>query len=177
MVLGLIGEPDRTVRDKMEDHMVGDLKNLGYDAVSATREYGPKAFDNMKEADALKALEERGIQAVITIVLLDKEKEKFYAPGRIRYSPYIIYRDRLWSYYSTMHDRVYGAGYYATNTKYFWESNFYDLFEWKLLYSVQSQSFEPGSTSKLAHEYGEMIVSDMVKNNVLATQVKQLKSF
>ena len=177
MVLGLIGEPDRTIREKMEDHIAGDLKDLGYDAVSASREYGPKAFENMKEAEALLSLEQKGIQAVVTIVLLDKEKEKYYMPGRVMYSPYAIYQDRLWRYYSSMYDRVYQPGYYATNARYFWESNFYDLFDWKLLYSVQSQSFDPGSTNKLAHEYGKMIIKDMVKSNVLSSQAKQLKSF
>ena len=30
MVVGLIREADRTIREKMEEHMIGDLKDMGY---------------------------------------------------------------------------------------------------------------------------------------------------
>lgn len=176
LVLGLIGEPDRTIREQMEQHLAGDLKELGYNAVSAVTEYGPKAFENMTEAEAIKLLFTEQVSAVVTIVLLDKEKEKYYVPGRVRYSPYVVYQDRFWRYYSTMQDRIYAPGYYTTDTKYFWESNFYDLKDWTLLYSVQSQSFDPESTQVLAHQYGQMIVKDMVKNSVLQKQ-PVLRSF
>jgi hypothetical protein len=66
-----------------------------------------------------------------------------------------------------MYDRVYAPGYYAINTKYFWESNFYSLEGRQLLYSAQSQSFDPVSAQALGHEYGQMIARDMVKKNIL----------
>ncbi|MBK5272982.1 MAG: hypothetical protein JJE22_18430, partial [Bacteroidia bacterium] len=47
LVVGLIGENDKSLREKMEQHLVGDLLEAGYDAVSSFKEYGPKAFENM----------------------------------------------------------------------------------------------------------------------------------
>lgn len=167
MVLGLIGEPDRSFREKMEQHMVGDLQDMGYTAVSSMKEYGPKAFENITEKEAIQQLQDQGFDAVITIVLLDKQKEKHYTPGNIYYSPYSVHHMRFYRYYSTMYDRVYEPGYYSVETKYFWESNLYDMNDWKLLYSAQSESFEPESARTLAHEYGLMIVNDMVKQDVL----------
>jgi hypothetical protein len=35
------------------------------------------------------------------------------------------------------------------------------------VYSVQTQSFDPGSSESLGHEYGQLIVKDMVKKNIL----------
>lgn len=35
MVLGIIREADRSIKERMEDHLVGDLKTLGYNASSA----------------------------------------------------------------------------------------------------------------------------------------------
>jgi hypothetical protein len=175
LVLGLINEPDRTIREEMEEHMMGDLRDLGYDAVCSCDEFNPKAFENMKETEALAKLSYSGIDAVLTVVLLDKQKEKYYEPGRVYYTPYRDYQNRFWGYYSTMHGRVFSTGYYITSTKYFWESNFYDLNNGtKLLYSAQSRSFDPSSANSLSHEYGRMIVKDMVKNNVL-TNRKEIK--
>jgi hypothetical protein len=168
VVLGLVRENDRTLREKMEQHLVGDLRELGYDAVCSCDEYNPKAFENMNEEQALGKLRTSGVDAVLTIVLLDKTQERDYVPGRVVYSPYTIYQNRFWRYSRVMYDRIYTGGYYTTNTKYFWESNLYDLATNSLVYSSQSQSFDPLTSESLGHEYGQMIVQDMVKKNVLA---------
>ena len=167
MILGIIREADRTLRERMENHLVGDLKDLGYNAFSAFQEYGPKAFDGMSEAQANQQLAHEGIDAVLTVVLLDKEKERYYVPGRVIYTPYFTYQDHFWAYYRSIHNRILEPDYYEVATKYFWESNLYDLASNKLVYSVQTQSFDPTSTDGMAHEYGRMIVRDMTKNNIL----------
>ena len=167
LVLGLIREADRTLQENMENHFVGDLKELGYNAVSSLKEYGPKAFDKMDEEAALSKLKNSGVDAVITIVLLDKEKERKYVPGNMYYSPYGYYYNRFWGYRSTLYRRIYEPEYYVTNTKYFWESNLYDMSTQKLVYSVQTQSFDPANLESMGHEYGQLIVKDMVKQNVL----------
>lgn len=175
LVVGLVKETERQLRQDMESHVVGDLKTLGYTAVSAFEQYGPKAFEDMSEESALAKIAESGVDAVMTIVLLDKGQEKEYVPARVYYSPYIVYQSRFWGYYTTMRTRVYQPGYYQENTNYFWESNFYSLRDGKkLLYSVQTKSFNPGSASTLAHEYGRLIVNDMVKHHVIAGSGKAL---
>ncbi|THU39539.1 hypothetical protein FAM09_13625 [Niastella caeni] len=167
LVIAISGETDLWTRQKMEDHLAGDLKTRGYDATSSLKEYGAKAFRDLSEEAVLNKLQNSGFDAVITIVLLDKEKERYYVPGHIYYSPYMRYYNRFWGYYTTIYDRVYQPGYYVMNTKYFWESNLFDVASKELIYSVQTESFDPSSSENLAHEYGKLIVNDMVKNQVL----------
>jgi len=167
MVVGIIAGSDWALREKMETHLVGDLADKGYNAVSAIKEYGPKNFENMKETDVLDKMSAMGVDAVLTIVLLDKDRERYYVPGRVYYSPYTIYQRNFWGYYTTIYERIYTPGYYQENTRYFWESNFYDLKNRNLLYAVHTESFDPDSMEALAHEYGLLIVNNMVKNAVL----------
>jgi hypothetical protein len=167
LVLGLIREADRTLQQNMENHMVGDLKELGYNAVSSLTEFGPKVFDKMEEEAAIQKLKNSGIDAVVTIVMLDKQKEQKYVPGSTYYTPYSFYYNRFWGYRTTLYRRIYEPGYYITETKYFWESNLYDMSTQKLVYSVQTESFDPVNSESMAHEYGKMIVKDMVNQNVL----------
>lgn len=168
LVLGLIQTANRTVKENMENHMVGDLKALGYNAVSSVQEYGPKAFDKMEEQTAISKIKNNGIDAVITIVMLDKEKEKKYVPGRIYYySPYSYYYNHFWGYHTAIYRRIYEPGYYVTNTRYFWESNLYEMDTQQLVYSVQTQSFNPSDSDNLGHDYGQLIINDMVKQRVL----------
>lgn len=170
MVLSLIKDNDIRIRERMEDHLVGDLTGLGYNAVSSLKEYGPKAFDKMDEVGAISKLQNSGVDAVVTIVMLDKTRERNYVPGTVVYTPYSIYYRRFWPYYSTMYGRIYSPGYYETSTRYFWESNLYDVNTKELLYSVQTESFDPATVESLGHEYGKTIVKDMVNKNVLIKQ-------
>lgn len=165
--MGLIRDADRSMQENMENHIVGDLKELGYNAVSSFKEYGPKAFEGLDEEAAISKIKDNGVGAVLTIVLLDKEKERKYIAGTIYYSPYGYYYNRFWGYRGTMYRRIYEPGYYVTDTKYFWESNFYDMSTQKLVYSVQTQSFDPASSESLGHEYGQIIVNDMVKSKIV----------
>lgn len=167
MVIALTGSTERDFRERMEEHIMGDLQSRGIKAVSAFATYGPKAFEGTDEKLALEKLKAEGVEAVLTVVLLDKEKERYYVPSRVYYSPYIIYHNRFWGYYRTIYDRVYTPGYYTTSTKYFWETNLYDLSDMSLLYSAQTQSFDPESADRLGHEYGKLIVSDLASKNVL----------
>lgn len=170
MVLGIIREADRNIRVQMENHLVNDLKELGYNAFSAYDLYGPKMFQDMSESEANQMLAKDNVDAVLTVVLLDKQRERYYVPRRVMYSPYVTYHSRMWGYYHSLYMRIDEPDYYETATKDFWESNFYDLSQNKLLFSVQTQSFEPASAGDLAHEYGQKIIQTMVKSNILQKQ-------
>ncbi len=164
LVLGLIHDKDRRIQERMEQHFAGDLTDLGYTAVSALQEYGPKAFDNLDEKTALAKIKGSNVDAVITIVLLDKQKERTYVPG------HTYYRDNFWDYFGARYRIVYEPGYYVTDTRYFWESNLYDMSKQSLVYSVQTKSFAAASTEAMGHEYGQLIVKNMVRQKVLKPQ-------
>ncbi len=168
IVLGLIRENDRHLRESMEQQLVTGLRNLGYDATCSCDEYNPKAFENLTEEQALAKLKNSGVDAVMTIVLLDKTRERYYVPGRVQYTPYRIYYNRFWGYSRTMYGRIYSEGYYTEDTKYFWESNLYALNENELIYSAQSQSFDPASSEKMGEEHAVMLTKDMLKKKVLS---------
>jgi len=167
LVLGVLKDNDHDLQTKMEKHLAGDLKDLGYVAYAASEEYPPGTFVKGDTARAVEAINSKGFDAVLTIVLLNKEKERYYVPGRIVYSPYFTFHDRFSRYYYTMYDRIYTEGYYTTDTRIFWESNFYDIREKRMIYSAQTRSFDPGSKESLAHYYGLLIAENMVKNNVI----------
>jgi hypothetical protein len=151
----------------MEKHLAGDLNDIGYSAFAASDVYLPGTFVKGDTAKAIEALNNKGFDAVLTVVLLNKEKEKHYIPGRVTYTPYAPYHDRLDLYYYSMHDRIQTEGYYESATKIFWESNFYDRNSKKMIYSSQTESFDPGSKETLAHYYGVLLANNLVKSKVL----------
>src|SRR6478752_6536636 len=91
LVLGVLIDNDRELQSKMEKHLAGDLNDLGYSAFAASDVYPSGTFVKGDTAKAIEALNGKGFDAVLTIVLLNKEKEKHYVPGRTIYSPYAPY--------------------------------------------------------------------------------------
>lgn len=167
LVVGIHNELEIKILEQMEIHMTGDLHYLGYTASSALKEFGPLAFRKMDEEQAVTSLANSGYDAVITIVLLDKTQERTYSHPHPYNPSLLIYRDRFWTYYNYSFDRIFEPGYYTTSTSYYWESNLYDLSSKKLIYSVQTKTFDPASSELLGHEYGRLIVKDMVRKNIL----------
>jgi len=167
LVLGLIRDRDRSIRENMEKHLAQDLKSKGFEVLTAYEEFGPKAFEGLKEQEALQQLRNNQIDAVITVVLLDKERERNYYNSYFYYSPFFYYYNNFWGYQMMMNSRIYQPGYYVTDTRYFWESNLYDLNSGQLLWSVQTQSFDPSSTERMAHEYGEKITEDLIQSGII----------
>lgn len=170
MVVALLSDKNRGLQEVMETQLVNELTSKGISAASYYQTYGPKSFKN--ESQAKRQLRNSGADAVMTIVLLDKTKEKNYVPGSVTYEPWGWgpYYGHFWGWYNYYYGRIYTPGYYTVNTNYYWESNLYDLANDKMVYSVQTQSFDPSSAVSLSKEYAHKIVGDMMKQGVLLSK-------
>jgi hypothetical protein len=169
MVLGILPDKDRSMREAVESEMVKALQEQGYQATSAFEAYGPKSFQGMNEQQVMADLKDKGVQAVMTVALLDKEKEQQYTPGRVDYQPRLGYNP-FWRRYVYYYDRVYTPGYYTNSTNYFAEGNLYDVGSNRLIYSVQSKTFDPSSMVNLAKDYSKVVVKDMIQKNIISSQ-------
>jgi hypothetical protein len=157
LVLGLM--PDTAMRDRMEEHVAGDLRRLGYHAIKSLGNIDALEFTKTEDKDALLPFREKGIDGVLTIVLLNKNTEGFLMPGSLYHL--------LTDYYSTMYFGLYAPDYYQESVRYAWETSFYDVASGSRLYAVQTTTFHPLSIERLSHEYGRVVVKCMLKHKVL----------
>lgn len=157
LVLGLM--PDTAMRERMEEHVAGDLQRLGYHAVKSLGNIDALEFTKTEDKDALQQFRKKGIDGVLTIVLLNKSTEGFLMPGSLYHL--------LTDYYSTMYFGLYAPDFYQEGVKYAWETSFYDVTSGSRLYAVQTTTFHPLSIEKLSHEYGRVVVKCMLKHKVL----------
>ncbi len=167
VIWAIVSENDSALKIKMENHFVNDLKEAGYNAIAAYTVYG---FNNkLQEKEIVPLFKKSGVDGLITLVLLDKKKELNFYPPIISYQPVaesnFSYAGR---YLTSTYEKVYTPGYYATDTRYFWECNLYDMSTEKLVYVLKTDSFNPQSTEKLAHENGKLILSNMLKTKIFS---------
>jgi hypothetical protein len=170
MVVGIIRDDSTILRKKMETHFVGDLKAVGYNAVSALEEFGEGGLGGLEQEETYNKLCQRGIDAVITIALLDRKKEKIYVPAKVKYYSNVYYYNRIWNYNIIQADlNSVGSikGGYEENTQLSWESVLFDLLTLSPVYTARTKTFDPASVETMAHEYGKMVVADLLKKKVI----------
>jgi hypothetical protein len=166
MVWGLMIEKDSSLRKQMEAHLVNDLASNGYHAVSSMDVYKANAHKKLTANEILDEFKSTGIDAVITIALLNKEKDEKYYPGGFNTDLSGNSGD-LNNYYSGIYKTVFTPGYYISTTSYFWESNLFEVKDQKMIYSARTRSFDPANTETLAHENGLRIIKDLIKKKVI----------
>ncbi|OIV40525.1 hypothetical protein [Flavobacterium johnsoniae] len=172
IVVGLIPESDKRLQQKMENHLADELCNLGYDAAASTDIYNFETYEGQDQKEIIKELKQNGIIAVLTIVLLDKQKETYHAPKSM-FDAAETDTNNFDVYYNAIYSKINEHGYYVNNTYYFWESSLFVMPNQELVYSAKTQSFNPFSAPALAHEYGRLIINDMLEHNVIIDVYKQ----
>ena len=76
-----MGEKDVELRQDMEIDMTNALRNQGIMAYSAFATYGPTAFKEKDPRTALHDVNDHSFDAILCMVLIDKDKEQYYVPG------------------------------------------------------------------------------------------------
>ena len=172
MVVGIV--KDSLLRRQMEEHFAGDLKELGYISVSAIQQFGYDGLGKLSQEQTYTTLCDNGIDAVITIVLIDKSKEKAFGRQRFKTNLNSFYYNRIWNYFNMQSDQVQLTA-DPSNHHSFWETVFFDLSTLQTLYVARTNSFKFSSADTLAHEYGTALVKNMVKQKILYKQNMGLK--
>ena len=166
MVWAIVAETDSTLRQQLETHLVNDLVSKGYYAISSLQVYKEKAYAKLTAKEIVDQYNSTAVDAVMTLVLLNKEKEEKYYPGGYFNQTEGRYGN-LDNYYSNAIERVLTPGYYVKTTNYYMQGNLFETKNQSMVYSVETKSFDPFTTDLLAHENGLLIVRDMIKKKII----------
>lgn len=115
-------------------------------------------------------VKQSGCDAVFTSALVDSKAETRYVPGSAYYRPYPAYGyyGNFGMYYNHYGAYVYQPGYYEENKTYFIESNLYDTASGKIVWSVQSEAYNPGSLKASAQVYSALLIDKAKREGLLS---------
>ncbi|MGY4384974.1 hypothetical protein ACVWYN_002010 [Pedobacter sp. UYP24] len=165
LVIAMMGDKDKKLRENMEKIMVQTLRAQGIDAGSSIAQFGVDAFANMDEKTLLQKLKDHNFDGTFTIALLDKTKETNYRPGYIGLAPNPY---RFWGYYHNMYARVYRPGYYTDKNQFILEGSVFNLNSDQLLYSAQTKTVDPDSPQQLASIFTKTVLADMARKGIFS---------
>jgi hypothetical protein len=111
----------------------------------------------------LAKVREAGCDVIMTMALVDKKSETHYVPGSTAYSPYMGYGGYgsigFGGYYGAAYSTMYSTpGYYTEDNTYFMQANLFDAATEKMIWSAQSEAYDPSKISTFSRDYTALLV-------------------
>ncbi|VAW97658.1 hypothetical protein MNBD_GAMMA21-2169 [hydrothermal vent metagenome] len=125
---------------------------------------------NLKESgskeDVLGAVRKSGADGVMVVTLLGVSKQQVDVAPSVDYYP-TSYGYSMYGYYGASYDRVYRPGYTKTNTTVSLNVKMFNVVNEKLIWSGQTESFNPSSSSEITRELETLVIRGMKKSGIV----------
>lgn len=158
----------------LEYDLAATLNEQGYQTVKSTDALSGSFRDNpnLTKDDVLAKVRETNCDVILTVTLLDSKTETRYVPGTsvyAYYAPYPAYGyyGGFGTYFGYYAPAIYSSGYYTTDKTYFLESNLFDAATEKILWSVQSSTYNPDNIKEFSSRYCKLLVSQAKDDELL----------
>lgn len=164
-VIGIVKRLD--IRRALEQETAEELRDRGYHVVEGLEvlslDYQPTEDNRSNLRDKMGR---HGVDAVVTLSLLDVKEEERYVPGTVGYQPQTYYNP-FFNYFTTVHNRVYQPGYYRNSVEVFMESNLFDLHANEVMWSGQSRTYQRRSVKNFADDFANVVVESMDQSEII----------
>jgi hypothetical protein len=158
-------------RQTVENNLSQALNATGRKTLKSIESIPPGFLDDkdIDKEELLKKIRKAGADGILTVTLINKDTENRYVPESLGYAPVTRfgYYGRFSGYYTTWYPTVISPGYYEETQVYFIETNLYDAASEDLLWSAQSEIYNPSSLTGFSKDFAEVVVSKMKKDGVL----------
>jgi len=147
----------------VEDRMASVIASRGQKSVVSSAVFPPSFSnsENFTREDMAEAIKRTGCDAVFVIAVLDVKSTETYQPGRAYYPMSYGMYGSYYGYYNYYSPMVYSPGYYSTDETFYIETNFYDLAEDRLLWSIQSEAYNPTSIDSWFDQYSYDLIKEL----------------
>lgn len=158
----------------VENDLANYAQSSGIMAVSSMSVMPPTfTHDSAPNKDTMLMIARMtGADAILTVFLLDTKSETRYVSGSYNYTPNYGYYNPyggygFGGYYGYWGTQVYSTGYYSESKTYFLESNVFDALDEKLVWSGQSQAYNPSNITSFSYDYSHVIMRQLFYDKIL----------
>ncbi len=167
MVAGLT--QNINAKSTIENDLRMSLTAKGVTVVKSMDAFPPSYAKDVSKEDMMNKIRHQGADAILTVTLVDKKNESRYIPGTYGYTPMPMY-GRFWGYYSYWGPTMYSPGYYSQDKVYYMETNVYDANTEELVWSAESETYNPENISGFSQELANIIANKLEKDGIISGQ-------
>jgi hypothetical protein len=172
LVVAILPDEDSLVRENIETSFSTALSNLGYKTVTAISEFGRTGLRDMGKDETYIKVREKGIDAVITIALVNRTRENSTLPAAAHNYRNNFYFNRIFQY----KDNLTQPGTNTRNEEYYWECLLFDLAKLEATIAVQTVPSSKPAQVKKGNDLARHLIRKMVREKTLKRQ-RPLKAF
>jgi len=166
VVVGIFKSNNDSLKASLEKTFVKKLSSLGYNAVSSLAEFGPGGLSDLGETNTYKKLCNDGVDAVMTVALVDANKEPPGKYGQVHPYPNDYYYTHIWRYRDMSIDI---SDPRADNLCY-WETILFNLNTLEAECTIQSDPFKQAKLLKSTREFETKSFDLMTREKILVKQ-------
>ena len=162
---------DSGTHDYIENAVAERLEGFGIEVVKGGDDYTPNLSSNedLEQEQKIAAIRETGCDAIFTVTLLDVITDERYHQGTqhmiVESEPLYFYRSYI-PYYRKRYSVIQTPGYYTDEKTFFIESNLYDALSERLVWTVQSEAFNPPGLKQWFQGYSELMMNQLKKDGL-----------
>lgn len=149
---------NETTRRRAEDQMIEYLKGKGV----VSYNYLDDNFNKNNEEAIQRLIKKDGFDAVITMRLIDVEKDQVYISNNQTIGQSSYYRN-FGGYYNRNYPFYSDRGYYANTKIYNVETVVFSILQDKIIWSGLTKSTNPDGVAKMTEEVANVVFKKMVK--------------
>lgn len=155
-----------TIRTELESEIVSSARKQDINAVNGMSLFPPELGKPFEDIERVKSrLKEKAFDAIMTVAIIDESAPRYIKP-ETTYEP-LLYYDRFRNYYYKTYALVYRPGYFSTSSRYFLETNFYELSSGELIWSGRSRVFEAVEFESYLTGYAKRLFRELKAANTL----------
>lgn len=157
---------DLELRKKLETELSNSAQKMGYQTIQSLDKFNPGKMPTKEEA--FEIIKTTGADLIFSTAVVDEKSESRYVQST-GFTPrfYGGYR----GYYFGA-SAYYQPGYYTTDKTYFLESNLFDVRSESLIWSAQSQVYNPTDINNSSKHYTELMLKQLKKNGIIPADIK-----
>lgn len=162
--------PNTGLKSTIERHMEQNLQQEGIVASQSINVLPPKFSDDEDQKQKiLNTIQSNGFDGILTVSIIEKDTESRYVPGSASYAPYPSYGyyGSFWGYYSHWYPQFYSPGYYTEENVYYIETNLYNAQTEDLVWSAQSETYNPRDLETFSEDFAEEVVEQLAEDGII----------
>jgi hypothetical protein len=160
--------PGIDARTTIENDLAAALTSRGVLVTKSMDIFPPNFSKETRKEEMMRKIRRTSSKAIITVSLLHKETKSTYVPGSYGYSPAYTYYGRFWGYYSFWYPTIVSPGYYTQDKIYYMETNVYNAGTEELVWSAQSETYNPDNLSGFSSELANIIADKLMKDGMVS---------
>jgi hypothetical protein len=165
MIMGLVNKV--SLRNEVEYEVTEAAHKIGLKATNSMAMFPPELGKPFDDTERIKVrLQENGFDGILTVAIIDVSAERYMKP-ETKYVP-LVYYDRFTNYYYRTEALVYKPGYFSIQSRYFLETNLYELKAGKLVWSGRSFAFDAQELERTLPSYAKKLFKELSKEGVIA---------